>query len=51
MPWFLYRCPECGRYFITRFSDCEKIECVDCGYEINYPTCLGIVGGVPVEVE
>lgn len=47
MTWFLYRCPECGTYYISTESDHENPECTCCGKCFDFPTCIGIVGGVP----
>lgn len=43
---YLYKCPWCGRYFVSKTSDQETIECPDCGSDIKYSTCMGIVGGI-----
>lgn len=48
MNWYLYKCPECGTYFISSFDQFSKvIECTSCGYDVKFPICLGLVGGVP----
>ena len=49
--WFLYRCPDCGTYFISQLSEHERPDCTSCSKCYDFPTCLGIVGGVPEEAE
>jgi len=51
MTWFLFRCPECGQYFISQLSEHQEPDCTCCGKFFQFPTCLGIVGGVPEEAE